>query len=981
MRALSIQVGARGADAPTLFALPAEVRGGQSVTLAWSAPGADAVTLTGNGTSVDTRGQVTSGALTLHPLEDTTYTLTAGSQTVSAAVTVLPTFLSAQVSPPAALVGDTVSVQWSVAGAERLVLSSMGRGTLLDTTDAARIASGTFDDVVPSRPQDGLVTYELVATRGAETLRRTLTLLVNDQLQVARLDAPAVALTGSTLVVQWTTIGAARIELSVDGQTVFTSSNAALVTQGATGVAAAAQDFTVELVAISSRGDRARRQAQVEVLEPPTTATLAAAPTSVTLGTPVTLTWTAPGTRSARIVDDRGFTVFSVTGAEAEGGEATVYPTRPTTTWTLTADNQLGSAPVTAQASATVTGGTLTLTQWPPTAFDGQRAEYRAPQPTQLLSGFAHDEVLFVPSANFIDISRSSDPIITGTATVTSVTLPFQTLVFGDLRTGPLTISRAGWIAWGATQSVNTTNGTLPSTSSTAYPGIIAPFWGNNTSVTGVSAVYAQVVGDAPEQRLVVQWQGLRHNSNAATELTFEVQITQAGVVSFHYQTMQFDDDSPPDYVVGLQNDARDRGYTVSVDAPPASDSSIYFFTPVSGVVEQRATRGGVTGGFMQLGTAWVPVTVPMHAVRVPFDLAVTEAMLRPGPSLPNGQYLELSNTTGAPLDLSGWSLGSGPGRFDFPAGTVVPPFAPLLVGASTDGAENEDAGVTLSWAGFALPFDGGQLTLGTDDGGAAWALTAPADGGTGVALEFDPGPFLGTTPPPSVCAATRVAGSQLGSPGTVAGCAFRYVRESARPNFRDISTTGTPIAISAVGTNDSQAPTVVTLAATAGDPAPFIFGARAPTLSISPNGWLSARTITATGTANKTTPNTTEPVGVIAPFWDDLGTVMTSAMHWQRLEASDDPNEPRRHWIVQWSHFSTDTAIATPDDLTFQVKLFENGDLEFHYATLQSGTSASLANGNQATVWIDNGSQQALPISVNAPSLTTGAAFRFAAR
>ena len=69
-------------------------------------------------------------------------------------------------------------------------------------------------------------------------------------------------------------------------------------------------------------------------------------------------------------------------------------------------------------------------------------------------------------------------------------------------------------------------------------------------------------------------------------------------------------------------------------------------------------------------------------------------------------------------------------------------------------------------------------------------------------------------------------------------------------------------------------------------------------------------------------------------------------------------------------------------DDMTFEVKLFDNGIIEFHYATMVSGSSSNWANGGGATRWIENpAGTQAMPISVNEPTVQPNTAFRFTPR
>jgi hypothetical protein len=125
--------------------------------------------------------------------------------------------------------------------------------------------------------------------------------------------------------------------------------------------------------------------------------------------------------------------------------------------------------------------------------------------------------------------------------------------------------------------------------------------------------------------------------------------------------------------------------------------------------------------------------------------------------------------------------------------------------------------------------------------------------------------------------------------------------------------------------------------------------------------------------------------VGTIAPFWDDLQTVLNltpaSDMYWKRFEANEDPVTPAPHWVFQWHRFRYyNTSPA--DDFNFQVKLFESGAIEYHYAAMTSGTAQNYGNGNSATVWLENpAGTQAAFVSINQPLVQPNSAYRFTPR
>ncbi|MFT3711238.1 MAG: hypothetical protein QM817_26710 [Archangium sp.] len=984
-RAVSVSLSGEQVGEVTFQALPPIIAGGASSTLVWSAPGASAVTLSAGGQNLDIAGQRSNGAVTVSPRFDTTYSLVADGVTRTVNVTVQAALLSADVSPRAAEVGATVNVSWTAAGADRVVVNSPGRGQLFEATTRAQVETGSFADTVPPTPDFGVVTYEVTAEKGTERFTRTFEVNVGTGLAITRFDAPLVAASGTSYSVRWETRSADEVDLVVDGVTV----HRATISQAAVGgfaFVAPAADFTVELVATNTRGGRVTKTVQVDsAVGVPTAATLTANPTTVAIGQPVTLTFAAAEARRGRIVDSSGVQVFSITGQGAEGGSATVYPSE-NTTYTFSADNQLGSTPVTATAPVTVTGTAPTLTQFPPTAISGQVVTLSGAG--TLLSGFPHSQVLNSTQADFHDISSTGTRVLEQGANVVSVDLPFTTFTFGRRRTGSLVISRAGWMAWGAPAVVNSTNGTaFPS--ATGPGGMIAPFWDDLTLLAD-SAVYTELIGDAPEQSLVVQWDKLQVGTTANTRVTFQVRVHQRGMVSFHYQTMTL----PPgytSYLAGLQDGLRLTGLKSTV--APASDTAVYFFSPVVPPVDLRVFKGQRWGGFVKVGDMQALVSQQAGAVVIPTDLSLTELMFRPHAAVPNGQYLEVVNRTGSPLDMSGWQLRSpNVPTFSVAPGFMLQPDVPLVLGASSDPAENDDAGVAVAWgpSGFFLSPDSGTFTIGTADAGAGFTYTGPSDGGRGTAIDVDPGPFVSSASTGiAACAATTTYGSQtplqLGSPGSARGCGFGYELRQIPVHYVDISDGGTPLVNSPTTAVDGKT-VPITLAATAGDPAPFAFTVRRPIVSMSLDGWMSWGSTTTTDYTNSTVPSTSDsPVGKLAIFWDDMhstpNVMPLSEMYWKHFAAGEDPGTPGEHWVFQWAHvrhYATDPA----DDLNYEIKLFPTGVIEYHYGLMQSGTSSNYGDGNSAAIWLENtAGSQALFIGIEQPVIRSNTAYRFIPR
>lgn len=967
-------------------ALPPVVAGGDVSTLVWVAPGAQVVTLAAGADSIATGGQLTSGAVTVRPRADTTYTLTVDGTPHTVDVAVQPAILAFTGTPMAVEIGQPISLSWETAGATHVQLSSVGRGVLFDSTTATEVLNGSFTDTAPVLPADSVLAYELVVEKGAQRMTRSLEVFVGTGLRITRFEAAAVAPRGGSYIIRWETVAADQVEVRVNGAVVYSTANPSQAGVGQASLPTPGDDFGLELVASNARGGRATRSTQVEVVGVPLNVTLTATPSTVAVGAPVTLTWSSAESRRARIVDGDGQPVYSVTGQMAESGSTTVFPGRDTT-YRIVTDNLLGSTPVGASAAVTVTGVPFDVTPVPPVVINGQPFAAVPNDSQAIMVGFPHLQVLKGTRADFIDISQTGQQLdITASPGVASAETGFVTWLWGEKQPTTITVCRAGWFVFGPSAALDTTESTtFPSTSDPN--GVIAPFF-DSLTVTANSAIYWQRVGDAPNERLIVQWNRMQVGTDTDTELTFQAQVHQNGSVAFQYKTVTL---TLPytSYRVGLQDGQARRAVTTSI--PPETDTALYFFSPIAAAAELTGARRTTWGGFVQKNGVSTLVTRPSQVLSMPEDLAVTEVLFNPNPAVPFGQYAEFLNRTTGPIDLGGWYLTvpSTGARFQFPAGFVLQPDVPVVVGGSTNPAENDDAGVALSWgdAGFSLPRDGGVLHMGTRDAG--FNMNFAPDAGAGVATIVDPGIFRvgsATAARISTCAGTLPFGSttpsQLGTPGRVTGCTFGYRSRAITPHFVDVSDGGTQVTFTTgVAVDDFTQP--ITLAASPTDPQPVVFGVQVPVVSMSMDGWLAPYSTTQVTATNKTTPGTTtQPRGTIAAFWDDLWTIPGrpgSDLFWKFMAANEDPLRPEPHWIFQWNHLSHFLS-PQPDDINFEIKLFEDGVIEYHYGTMQSGTVDRYADGNSATVWLDIRSDAGVALidSVSSPDVRPNSALRF---
>jgi hypothetical protein len=363
--------------------------------------------------------------------------------------------------------------------------------------------------------------------------------------------------------------------------------------------------------------------------------------------------------------------------------------------------------------------------------------------------------------------------------------------------------------------------------------------------------------------------------------------------------------------------------------------------------------------------------------VYAPNSVLVNEAMPVSVATLTEARWVELYNPGAATIDLSDLEVFSSTAMtaFTIPAGTSIDAGAYLVVGDSSDSAANGGAPVSLAW--------GSSLPLGVADqvalrvGGStpfnlsslSW-VAGPADAGItastpGFSVQ-SPEPAITTTGAPLTCthAVTYGSAAQVGTPGAANETCFEYSLTRIPVAFEDVSS-GT--AVFPPGFND-QIFATITL------PTPFkYFGADKTSAAVSSNGWVSFSPQTSNYSSNRTAPSTTsQPVGALAVFWDDLASSNTTFpnanVYWARVGD---------HVTIMWLHSTF--WLPASDDMNFEVKLFDSGVIEYHYGTMTNNpgsTTARYAEGASATVWIERPTGTAALAIIRNTSATTAAGF-----
>ncbi len=148
--------------------------------------------------------------------------------------------------------------------------------------------------------------------------------------------------------------------------------------------------------------------------------------------------------------------------------------------------------------------------------------------------------------------------------------------------------------------------------------------------------------------------------------------------------------------------------------------------------------------------------------------------------------------------------------------------------------------------------------------------------------------------------------------------------------NWIDISSSGTVIS---EGDDESEELTL-----------PFTFsfyGEDYTAVNVCSNGFLSF-TSTSTAYTNAEIPNSALPNAVIAPFWDDLKPYGTTwgNVYYQHFST---------YSVIQWENVSHYSSSAPVNSESFQVILYNNGDIKYQYKTIADDTSCTVGIENQA--------------------------------
>ncbi len=979
-----------GAQSVTFVASPDRISAGESATLAWSAPGAKTVSLsTTAGEPVDLAGQTAHGTLVVKPPRTTTWQLSVDGKLYDTTVDVAPEISAFVPSPTAATRGGALTLGWKTAGAVRVSVWSAGRGELHATTEASAIADGSFTETVPlSTDPAAALSYILRAESGSgEVVERALTVYIAGHPVVTSFVVPEYAPATKTFTVSWETAEAHTIEVLRGNVVVYQTANPAEVAQGS-------QQLPTPAVP-SGYFLRARHQRGGEALSDEMTVTPVGLPTiggfestpvgGIGLGgEPLTLTWTATDAKHAQIAVEDGPVLATFGPEDASGGTLAVYPNLQTT-YVLTVDNGIGNTESASLSATVATAAQLTFSAQG--VLEG--GEIQITGSTANGSGDLLDinAVVFnPPGALFEDISTTGTPLAyTGPDTTHRlITLPETVNVnlFGTaVSSNQVSISPNGWFAFRT--AVFTGPDTPPAFPSTALPELaIAPYYADLRDSDGTGAgtasdIYYRFDSVGSERRLIIQWHNFGVDSGNSmipgSSVTFQAQVYSGGKVIFAYD--QLTGFTPVPTTIGLQDHARASAITTT-RLPESGD--VY---QVFGRVTPPATVPAASGTYTALVEVHGAATFAVEGPYASFPLnqfEITELMVNP--AVADGQWLELRSLVNDPVDLAGWTLDFGGGTTHTLGAVTLPPMGRVVLGQTGSVASYQyPNGLTLPQAGTAtiryqhFPYTSLQLPLASLPLGRSWQRGTGAFGFT-MAAGFTQLECLASTH------STYGANGEYGTPGDPNTPCPNYAPPVAIPgNFEAISTTGAPLTFS----NDANGIAIDDGIATLTLPVPFpLDGVMLDTVVVATNGYLTFNPGFICDqycwSTNKTAPDpTAAPAGVMAPFWDDIDLTHGGGVFWERRVPGVLPNDG--YTLISWENairfYPSPPAVPT-DDLNFQVKLFDTGDIEFHFGLMQSPTL------NSATTWFEHpAGTGAFVVNVNnAANVTSNSGYRLAA-
>jgi hypothetical protein len=473
--------------------------------------------------------------------------------------------------------------------------------------------------------------------------------------------------------------------------------------------------------------------------------------------------------------------------------------------------------------------------------------------------------------------------------TVADGTIPFNFNFNGTDYTG-FRISTNGFLTFGATApaSSGSTTGYAPISATTAYSGAIAAFGGDLNSMFNLGSTTGtigyEVLGSAPNRSFVVEWKNFRPAYSTSTSSAY----------AFSFQIWLNEDKtvrivySNGGFAIGSvsQSGVRQIGLRGASNSDYNNRSGTGLFS--------SSAKGIANSNTQSFNTSTFPPGMPDEGLTYTFTPAVPCTGTPTPGSIPSTGAICSGASSGLSLSVSGYSTG--------------------VTGVSFQWEESDDNGV-----------------------GDAWANVV---GGSGETTTTYTTPVLAASMYyrcKVICANGGAFDYTNTSTVSVSGCQYEVNRITGA-TYTSIASTGTGVNNwSTTGTDDNRSNLV-----DIGFSFPYK-GQSFTQLSINLNGHL---TLGAVGTSSYTNSLTSTNANLLAPFWDDLvaqGNSGVTAGLQDYIKIQTSGVTPNRVFTVEW--IGMEQYSYPGPNLNFQVKLHENGNIEYVYGTME------LFNGSTPTI------------------------------
>jgi hypothetical protein len=194
-----------------------------------------------------------------------------------------------------------------------------------------------------------------------------------------------------------------------------------------------------------------------------------------------------------------------------------------------------------------------------------------------------------------------------------------------------------------------------------------------------------------------------------------------------------------------------------------------------------------------------------------------------------------------------------------------------------------------------------------------------------------------------------------IGAFNTSPADSFGYSYGSSQASWID-ATTGTPLTVSDDGEVNFTLPFSF-----------HYYGITTSQVRVANNGAILLNTTTGDVSNTNADLSGAAPNNMIAPFWDDIDDEQ-GGVFWKASGVA-----PNRMVAIQWNNRPHFPGNANPNTATFQLVLYENGNIGFQYQDVNFGDS-SVNNGASATIGIRGPSAaERLQYSFNTPSVQGG--------